>query len=151
VFSLAHELAHFLRDYWQPRRLAGRRLGAGIVEVFDGKRPTTPAERVRALLAGVPVGVHAHLMERGPRRQRLPPDVALAEEEADRLAYKLLAPAGPVLLRAGAGAGDQARVAVVLREDFGLAPARADEYARLLLPRRPVDPLLRRLGRGECR
>jgi hypothetical protein len=146
VFSLAHELAHFLRDYWQPRRLACRRLGAGITEVFDGKRPPTPVERVRALLAGVPVGVHAHLMERGPYRERLPPEVALAEDEADRLAYELLAPAGAVRVRTGAGAGDRARVAEVLRQDFGLAPARAGDYVRLLLPLDPADPLLRRLG-----
>ena len=27
-FSLAHELAHFLRDYWRPRLLAADRLAA---------------------------------------------------------------------------------------------------------------------------
>src|SRR5687768_8715179 len=30
-FSLAHELAHFLRDYWQPRRAAQRRLGPAVL------------------------------------------------------------------------------------------------------------------------
>jgi hypothetical protein len=33
-FSLAHELAHFIRDYWRPRALAVERLGAGVLEVL---------------------------------------------------------------------------------------------------------------------
>src|SRR4051794_17266865 len=35
-FSLAHELAHFLRHYWQPRQRACRHLGEAIAEVLDG-------------------------------------------------------------------------------------------------------------------
>jgi hypothetical protein len=38
-FSLAHELAHFLRDYLAPRRLASERLGEEVLEVLDGDRP----------------------------------------------------------------------------------------------------------------
>src|SRR5439155_25567918 len=53
VFSLAHELGHFLWHYWQPRQQARRR--AGAAEVFDGKRQPTPAERLRAPLAHVPL------------------------------------------------------------------------------------------------
>src|SRR5262249_43316849 len=63
VFSLAHELAHFLRHYWQPRTNACRRLGEPVAAVIDARRAATPAERVRALLADTPLGLHVHLME----------------------------------------------------------------------------------------
>jgi hypothetical protein len=36
--SLAHELAHFLRHYWQPRRAACHTFGNQIMEVLDGPR-----------------------------------------------------------------------------------------------------------------
>src|SRR5262249_56635767 len=49
-FSLAHELGHFLRDYWQPRRLACERLGPRAAEVLDGLRPPTPAARLDGAL-----------------------------------------------------------------------------------------------------
>ena len=66
-----------------------------------------------ALLRNVPLGFHVHLMRRGPRREVLTADVAVAEEEADRLAYELLAPAEAVLARAG---GDRDGLALVLRK-----------------------------------
>jgi hypothetical protein len=144
TFSLAHELAHFLRHYWQPCRLACRVLGEGVRAVFDGRRPPTPQERVHALLRNVPLGFHVHLMQRGPRREVLTADVAAAEEEADRLAYELLAPAEAVLARAG---DDRDGVVEVLREVFGLPAAQAVDYGSLLLPAAPEDPLLARLAR----
>src|SRR5581483_1984215 len=45
-FSLAHELAHFLRHYHDPRRRAVTKFGRQILEVFDGKRLPTPTERL---------------------------------------------------------------------------------------------------------
>jgi hypothetical protein len=63
-FSLAHELAHFLRDYWQPRRRAERHLGPGVLEVYDGRWPPSPDERLAELLRGVPLAFHTHLMAR---------------------------------------------------------------------------------------
>ena len=92
IFSLAHELAHFLRHYWQPRQRACQRLGVRLADVFDGKRRPTPEERLHGLLANIPLSLHIHLMLRGPR-QTCSEEVALVEEEADHLAYELLAPA----------------------------------------------------------
>src|SRR5262249_44879137 len=60
-FSLAHELAHFLKHYWRPRREAVRRLGRQVLEVFDGLRPATPAEQLHGLLSGSGLGFHVHL------------------------------------------------------------------------------------------
>jgi hypothetical protein len=146
-FSLAHELAHFLRHYRQPRRLACRLFGEGIAEVLDGERPPTPVERLHALLRSVPLGLHLHLMQRGPRRGVLHVAVARAEEEADQLAYELLAPATDVLAHTGEVCGEagKARLMTALEAVFGLPHEQAADYSRLLLPPVWEDPLLRRL------
>jgi hypothetical protein len=144
-FSLAHELAHFLRHYWEPRRRASARLGGQILEVFDGERRPAPAERLRSLLAGVPLGFHAHLMGRGARAAGA---LAAAEWEADRLAYELLAPAEAVLARLQGAAADEdrGRAAILLCEAFGLPTGPANHYAEILYPIYRPDPLLLHLG-----
>jgi hypothetical protein len=147
-FSLAHELAHFLRDYWQPRQLACQQLGAQIVEVLDGVRPPTAAERLHALLRRVPLGCHYHLMERDKRRCFATEEVAVAEEEADLLAYELLAPAEIVFARIGPilqGPELRQHLAQILREVFGLPASRAYAYSSLLIPETPANPLVERL------
>jgi hypothetical protein len=146
-FSLAHELAHFLRHYRQPRRRACRHLGRQVAAVFDGERPPTRQERLHSLLKNVSLGLHLHLMQRGPSREVLDPAIARAEEEADQVAYELLAPAADVLECAGTAQGDtgRARLAEVLQTHFGLPREQAADYARLLLQPAWEDPLLRRL------
>jgi hypothetical protein len=145
-FSLAHELAHFLRHYWHPRRKASLRLGERVGEVFDGLRPPTQREELRSLLADIPLGFHMHLMGRDGSGRVLTEAVAVAEAEADRLAFELLAPAASVL----SSAGDGGPVGLLrrLQSDYGLPPAQAREYAQILMPSPTVDPLLTRLGFG---
>jgi hypothetical protein len=144
-FSLAHELAHFLRHYWQPRRHAARRLGPQVLEVFDGLRPPTTPERLHAALAGVPLGFHWHLMERNAPEDA----IALAEQDADRLAYELLAPAdlvcGHATLAEAFANPDQ--LATLLQNFFGLPRAQAAAYSQILVPAPVMDTLLRRLGK----
>jgi IrrE N-terminal-like domain len=143
-FSLAHELAHFLRHYWEPRRRATARLGGQILEVFESERRPAPAERLRSLLVGVPLGFHAHLIGRGARAAGA---LAAAEEEADRLAYELLAPAEVVLARLQGAADEQRnRAAALLHDAFGLPTAPANHYAEILYPIYRSDPLLLHLG-----
>jgi hypothetical protein len=145
-FSLAHEVAHFLRDYRQPRLLACVRLGGRAAEVLDGERPPTADECLDAVLARVPLGFHMHLMDRDAAGRFATTAIAAAERDADRLAYELLAPAESVRARTGGGA-DRDTVGRALQEVYGLPPARAVEYAGILLPAEaPADPLLRRLG-----
>ena len=137
-FSFAHELAHFLRDYRQPRRAVERRLGPDVLEVFDGHRPPRADERLHGLLRSVRVGYHAHLMARAAGVTTAA--VAAAERAADRLAYELLAPAAVVL--ADGKDGLERRLAEV----YGLPIEQARQYAVLLAPPAPpTEPLLLRL------
>lgn len=142
-FSLAHELAHFLRHYWYLRQRACRCLGERIADVLDGERPPTDSENLHALLKTIILEFHLHLMRRGPRQEVLNAAVALAEEEADLVAYELLAPAAEVMARAGEAG--RIRLAEVLQTYFGLPREQASDYSRILLPPVWEDPLLRRL------
>jgi hypothetical protein len=139
-FSLAHELAHFLRHYWQPRNRAAHRLGDPITEVFDGVRPARFAEQIAALLAEIPLGLHVHLMGRGASGVA-DEVVATVEEEADQLACELLAPAAVVLR----GQLTRAELTRRLEREFGLPALQAEQYAHRLRPP-TVDALLRRLA-----
>ncbi len=133
-FTLAHELAHFLRDYWQPRRQAVGVLGHGVQEVFDGKRLPSTEEVFHAQLRRVPLGVHTHLMQR-PRPGQVSPRVGHAEQEADRLACELLAPAQHILAgRPELSPEQRARVRHQLVTDYGLPAEVAATYLEQLAP-----------------
>lgn len=147
-FSLAHELAHFLRDYWEPRQRACKRLGAAALEVLDGRRPPTADERLHSLLGHAPIGYHVHLMERTPDGRPASAVIAAAEDDANRLAYELLAPAEHVLavLASRAMTRQRAVVANLLVQTYGLPEQQALHYASLLTASpRCEDPLLRHL------
>jgi len=139
-FSLAHEVAHFLRDYDAPRRVAAARLGPGVVDVLDGRRPATAGERIHAVLRHVPVAAHVHLLRRDDDGVPRSPAERAAELAADRLAFELLAPA-----ELFAGAPDAATAAGRLGGEFGFPPGPAAAYAAALFPAPPADPLLGRL------
>lgn len=137
-FTLAHEVGHFLIDYVKPRRQAVGLLGSTILEVFDGLRLPTVDERVAGLLTDINVGVHMHLMARGPNGDLGCGHVAGAEHRADKLALELLAPESEVLSRLpgprravsfGAVVNEVVRVLIT---DFGLPLKIADRRARFL-------------------
>jgi len=141
-FSIAHELAHFLRDYWSLRRRILKRLGADTLQVLDGERSPTAQERLHALLRNVPLGFHLHLMERDSEGNPLTSSIAQAESDADRLAYELLAPAEHVL---GDVPGNKQALIQKLRDCYGLPGMQALHYAGVLMPPVKTDPLLLRL------
>jgi len=89
-FAVAHEHGHFLLDYAEPRR---RILAEApdLLDVVDGHRPPTAADRARAALARVPLGVHSHLLERDTDGGAAH-DVVAAEDDASLYAQELLAP-----------------------------------------------------------
>jgi hypothetical protein len=152
-FSLAHEVAHFLVDYLALRYQVLERLGPEAAQVLDGHRPATLDERVGALLTGVTLGVHTHLLHRSHDGSIGCGRVLAAEERADRLALELLAPvavAHAVLKRVGPavpGRGlldDQAdKIAQYLSETFGLPTAVAVSYGRWLYHRYYGEPSVR--------
>ncbi len=131
-FSLAHELGHYLRHYWWPRRRASQRLGTPVLEVFDGARPAEAAERVHALLTRIPLDMHVHLMSHDRREPR---SVPMAEREADQMAFELLAPSAHVLNAVSSEApGDRRATAIeLLLSYYGLPAKQANRYATLLV------------------
>jgi len=135
-FSLAHELAHFLRDYLEPRHRAVDVFGPGVLQVFDGVRPPTLEERVSALLADVPIGFHVHLMERTAEGQFASAAIDTAERDADLLAFELLAPSARVLdtFDLGGHEGRHTRLTELLIGTYGLPIRVAAQYAALLAP-----------------
>lgn len=132
-FSFAHELAHYLRDYADPRREVERAVGAAALEVLDGLRPPTTNERLQAVLRHRPLTPHCHFMSRDPAGRRGGEDERRAEAAADRLAFELLAPA-----EVFRDATDPAVVESRLIAEFGLPVSVAREYALHLLP--PAEP-----------
>lgn len=153
--SLAHELSHFLRHYWQPRLLVASRVGNAAIDVLDGLRAPTNEEKILAVLAGVSLGFHVHLMERDQHGRVTSDVVALAERDADHLAYELLAPESEVFARADArgDARNRGEVAELLQRDFGIPKCHAACYARLLVPTVTEDPFLVNLKKSRrfCR
>lgn len=136
-FSLAHEIAHFLVDYWQPRRQAIEKFGDAIAEVIDGFRPPSAGERVQALLVGAPIGVHTDLLERDDEHGEASSGVWAIEDRADRIALALLAPPQAVLQQVDLSRPRfeqrQEGVTAVLCDRFGLPPAVARSYSWSLL------------------
>lgn len=137
-FTLAHELAHFLLDYQEPRQRAVAILGENILPVLDGLRKPTLEERVHAVLSEISLGIMSHFMERP--ESGLPAGPILdSEDQADRLALELLAPADPLfdlMSQPTSPRGYTARLAFLreyLQHQHGLPEAIAAAYARLLL------------------
>ncbi len=90
--TLAHEVAHFLRDFDEPRRRAIARWGPAIQDVLDGRRLPTLEERIAGLLAEVPLRGYQHFLDRDHWGRPISEDADDAENAANNLAYELLAP-----------------------------------------------------------
>ncbi|MEP6776225.1 MAG: ImmA/IrrE family metallo-endopeptidase [Chloroflexota bacterium] len=140
-FTVAHELAHFLIDYSEPRVRAIEALGDEIIPVLDGLRAATRVERLHAILSTVPLGLHVELMERTTAGGYTAKATLDAEDRADRLALELLAPADDALdamsdliESSGLSHGSRrVRATRLLASRYGLPEAQARDYARLLL------------------
>jgi len=143
-FSLAHEVAHFLHDYWHPRQHAAERLGSGVLDAMDGFRPPRHDERIHAILARVSIDFHTHLMERTPDGHRPDAVVDEAERDADRLAFELLAPLDTLADKAAQLTAAERRIALRrhLATAYGLPPTQASAYADLIAPTPRTTPSL---------
>lgn len=148
-FSLAHELSHFLNDYWRPRTEASRRLGATTVEVVDGVRPPRPEEDIRALLAEVRLAAFRHFMERSEDGHIASGEIDAVERAADLLALELLASAHEIMRYAAElpDGGRRSALTALLVARYGLPEPIAAAYAGRFAPGpAPPHPLLHRLG-----
>lgn len=136
-FTIAHEVGHFMVDYWLLRETAIAKFGPQIIEVFDGQRPPSITERVHALLASSALGVYTQLMERHQASGPAQTEVWEIEDRADRVALALLAPPEEVLSEANTSADTfaqrQEEMTNVLRGRFDLPEAVAAAYATSLL------------------
>lgn len=142
--TVAHEAAHFVVDYLEPRAQALARFGESIRAVLDAAREPTQEEKVDAFLGRVPLRAHVHLMSRLGDGDHLH-----CESRADELAYEMLAPKRLVnaLVSTAAPNGNRRNVcADILVTRFGLPPAAAKDYASRLYPHEPLVPLKNLLG-----
>lgn len=143
--TIAHEWGHFLFDYEMPR---ARVLATApeLLEVVDGYRPRSLEDRIDAVLAGVPLGLHIHLLERDGAGDA-PWEVALREDIATSFAVEMLSPWEDVLAIVRSALRAQmdyemrlARATAAIAERFGLPHPPAEGRARAAL---------RSLGRGR--
>ena len=110
---------------------------------MDGQRLPTSDERLHALLRSIPLGFHVHLMDRDQDGTITSRVIAESEENADRLAYELLAPADHIF--AGGVYRSDRGLTEKLRRFYGLPGLQASRYARMLVPPVRTDPLILRL------
>lgn len=99
-YSLAHEVAHFLAHYLEPRRRVLQSLGSAMVEVLDRARAPTMPERLSAALRDVTLEPYRHAMARTPGGHTTSVRTGVIEAEADLLALELLVPARELRQRA---------------------------------------------------
>ena len=136
VFSFLHEAAHFFLHHAFPRDEAIKRLGPGIREVLDGKRPPRTGERFEAAVRRADLNFHTHLYRRNA------PSRSDAETDADALACLLMAPCDDTSTLTESD----------LRQQFGLSESIAAVYAAALILRQTPPtpsrrhPLLTRFG-----
>lgn len=140
--SLAHEVAHFLKDYLYPREKILSYFGEAIKDVLDGVRLPTPEERLKGIFNGVNIGTYTDLMERSIAGDIQRIDILDAEDFADQLALELIAPHLTVIQRLDAEGirwkDDSAfnTCSRILIEDFGLPSDVANKYGNILIMNR---------------
>ncbi|MDP9352380.1 MAG: hypothetical protein M3P51_12670 [Chloroflexota bacterium] len=136
-YTFAHEVAHFLVDYWLTRLQTVKEFGPEIIDVLDGQRSPHTGERLDSILLQVSIEPYVCLVEREAGRF-VRSGIWAAENRADRLALELLAPADEVRTRVCAnGAADdffacRAEAQRLLLDEFELPIGVAEEYARRL-------------------
>lgn len=140
-FTVAHETAHFLIDYWHPRKKSSMKYGVSILEVIDGFREPSIDERVYSIINGTPIGIFTNLMERKLQSENI--DIWLVENRADKIAIALLAPPNEVFKEIDIASRSfnerRHEIVSVLISNFGLPDYVALPYG--------ID-LLKSLGKG---
>jgi len=132
-FTLAHEVGHFLADYWYPRQKAVSKFGVGILDVFDGIREPTITERVHSIFESTRIGIISNLMDRNDASDL----VWTVEDKADKIGFGLLAPPQDVLKGVNFSQSQflkrQEFLSGRLVHSFGLPAFAAKAYSNILL------------------
>jgi len=138
-FTLAHEVGHFLIDYWYPRQKAVNKFGVEILEVCDGLREPTVTERIHSILEKTNFGIMSNLMDRQDANE----STWAIENQADRVGFAILAPPDEVLKNMDFSQIQFLERLKFLSEKlinvFGLPPVAASTYS---------NALLRHIGKG---
>ncbi|WP_276348834.1 ImmA/IrrE family metallo-endopeptidase [Daejeonella sp. JGW-45] len=152
-YTLAHELSHFILDYKIPRDRAIGKLGTAILEVLDGHREPSLAERIDGVLTAIEIKPYTHLLEKKGDGSFESMRVFEAETEADMLALELIAPCAKVVKAAKNGKSKPAfsefrsNCHKVLKETYGLPGSIIEEYASRIAYATTGGPsLLTKLG-----
>jgi len=122
-YSLAHEVAHFLAHYLEPRIRVLHSLGDAMVEVLDRARAPTMSERLSAALRDVTLEPYRHAMVRTPDGRTASVRTGEIEAEADLLALELLVPAAELRRRAQRDPGTLVAEYGIPEWAVGLLPA----------------------------
>jgi hypothetical protein len=144
-FSMAHETAHFLIDYFLPRKRVFKALGEKAYEILDGVRLPTPEEKLSGILRGVRLGVFEHLIERSDHGAVKDIEVLEAEDHADNLALELLAPRLAVIAKLKSLKNEKTNdLAIkmtqkIIVDGFGLPSLIAERYAKMLAVSRSAN------------
>jgi uncharacterized protein DUF955 len=138
--TLAHETAHFLHHYQNPRLSAIGALGPEILPVLDGDRTPTVAEDFSSVLKGVALGCYQNALER-PGNGLLGPRALQLETQADLIALQLLAPCDRVA--STTEPGQSCRDA--LCREYRLTLNAATAWGAWIDARRAPDALIARL------
>ena len=153
-FTVSHDTAHFIVDYWIPRLQVLQALGPSITDVLDGERPPRIEERASAILARVRLGAHWHLLPRRGREPEDEPHVAHAEDRADELGLELVAPKRQIVqmvkTEVANGVADVGAHCRSLASHFGLPSNIFESIVKTLVQRKTptfLEDALRLLGR----
>ncbi|GAC1463405.1 MAG: hypothetical protein PVS3B3_08980 [Ktedonobacteraceae bacterium] len=138
-YTIAHEVSHFLLDYFYPRQHVLQLFGSDIRSVLDGQRLPTRTEQFHAVLSGISLKTYVDLMPRTPQGTLDQGYILRAEEKADRLALELLAPLQHVSAQlahlTSTLLAEQISLAThLLTSSYGLPLAVAKQYSVMLLP-----------------
>jgi hypothetical protein len=123
-------------DYCLPRNKLIETLGASILEVLNGERPPTLAERIRFVISELPSPFFTHTLDSASLTSYERTSVWKAEWRTDALAIEILAPFREVVKRASQKGKEESntyyfkKAAESLVNEFGIPASISVAYAQ---------------------
>jgi IrrE N-terminal-like domain len=139
--TVGHEVSHFIRHYREPRERVRRLLGPSIDDVLMRRRMPAPAERLAAVMRGVPLACFR--CGEPYDRASLLGSAQEIEDEADAIALEILAPKRDIQRR-------HLRDADSIAREYGI-PLRMAQVAEGLLKPVQRSPTVLNIFRARSR